>query len=63
MGLIDPILAAIIVCPVDHGDLKEDEPNSRLVCQVCGRRYPVDDGVPVMLVDEAERPEGDADVV
>jgi len=54
MSLIDPELAAILVCPVDKADLIEDEADSRLVCTVCGRRYPVRDGIPVMLVDEAE---------
>lgn len=56
MGLIDPLLAQILVCPVDHARLLEDVPSSRLVCTSCGRRYPVEDGIPVMLVDEAELP-------
>jgi uncharacterized protein YbaR (Trm112 family) len=53
MSLIDPTLASLLVCPVDHGDLAEDA-GSVLVCVECERRYPVHDGVPVMLVDEAE---------
>lgn len=60
MGLIDPVLAAILVCPVEHADLVEDEAASRLVCTSCGRRYPVEDGIPVMLVEEAELPEAEA---
>ena len=58
MPLIDPLLAEILVCPVDQGDLDQDEVASRLVCRVCGRRYPVTDGIPVMLVEEAELPNG-----
>lgn len=54
MSLIDPQLAAILVCPVDKSDLTEDEASSHLVCTGCGRRYPVRDGIPVMLVEEAE---------
>jgi uncharacterized protein YbaR (Trm112 family) len=54
MSLIDPALAEILVCPVDHGGLEEDVPASRLVCTSCGRRYPVREGIPVMLVEEAE---------
>jgi hypothetical protein len=54
MSLIDPQLAAILVCPVDKSDLVEDEATSHLVCTECGRRYPVRDGIPVMLVEEAE---------
>lgn len=54
MSLIDPSLAKVLVCPVDKGDLTEDEAAARVECAVCGRRYPVRDGVPIMLVDEAE---------
>lgn len=54
MSLIDPQLAAILVCPVDKSDLTEDEASSRLVCSECGRRYPVREGIPVMLVEEAD---------
>jgi uncharacterized protein len=53
MGLIDPGLAAILVCPVDKSGLNEDETTSDLVCSQCGRRYPVIDGIPIMLVEEA----------
>lgn len=54
MSLIDPTLAEILACPVDHSDLDQDEAASRLVCTQCGRRYPVRDGIPVMLIEEAE---------
>ncbi|MGH8928434.1 MAG: Trm112 family protein [Acidimicrobiia bacterium] len=56
MSLIDPDLLAIMVCPFDHGDLVEDEPASRLVCVACGRRYPVEDGIPMMRPEDAELP-------
>jgi uncharacterized protein YbaR (Trm112 family) len=54
MSLIHPDLAAVLRCPVDKAELTEDIEQSRLVCTVCGRRYPVDDGIPMMLIDEAE---------
>jgi uncharacterized protein len=54
MSLLDPTLAAVLVCPVDKSDLDEDEAAMRLVCTECGRRYPVRDGIPIMLVEEAE---------
>ncbi len=54
MSLIDPTLAEVLVCPVDKADLVEDLDAQRLVCTECGRRYPVRDGIPIMLVDEAE---------
>ena len=56
MALIDDTLARILVCPADQGDLIEDEHSSRLVCTQCGRRYPVRDGIPIMLIDQAEPP-------
>ena len=52
--MIDPELRALLVCPVDHAELTDDTGARRLVCTVCGRRYPVRVGIPVMLVDEAE---------
>lgn len=59
MSLIDPTLAEVLVCPVDKADLTEDEEASRLECTECGRRYPVEDGIPIMLVDRAEGPVDD----
>jgi uncharacterized protein YbaR (Trm112 family) len=52
VSLIDPKLAEILVCPADHGQLSEDEAASTLTCQTCGRVYPVEDGMPVMLLME-----------
>jgi hypothetical protein len=53
--MIDKRLLEILVCPKCHGDLvlKHD----RLICQGCGLRYPIRDGIPVMLIEEAEAPE------
>lgn len=54
MSLIDPKLAEILVCPVDHGSLTEHEESSTLVCDSCHRTYPVRDGIPIMLVPDGE---------
>ena len=54
MSLIDPTLAEVLVCTVDKADLIEDTESKRFECTECGRRYPVVDGVPNMLVDRAE---------
>ncbi|MGH8916668.1 MAG: Trm112 family protein [Acidimicrobiia bacterium] len=54
MSLVHPDLAAVLVCPVDKGKLGEDVEASELVCTVCDRHYPVRDGIPIMLIDEAE---------
>ena len=49
-----PELLAIIVCPACHGELALTEGDRpELVCQGCGLAYPVRDGIPVLLVDEA----------
>ena len=54
MSLIDPGLAEVIVCPVEHGELRQDIPASRLECVECGRRYPVEDGIAILLIERAE---------
>ncbi len=56
--LVSPELLAIMQCPVDAGELAERTDRPALVCRTCGRAYPVRDGVPIMLVDEAELPGG-----
>jgi uncharacterized protein YbaR (Trm112 family) len=54
-GEVDPELLAILACPLDK------EPVTRrgnyLVCSACQRHYPIRDGIPVMLIDEALTPE------
>ncbi|MGF1618270.1 MAG: Trm112 family protein [Acidimicrobiia bacterium] len=50
MSLIDPRLAEILVCPADHGELSQNEAASTLTCQKCGRVFPVEGGIPVMLL-------------
>lgn len=57
---LSPELLAILVCPQCHSDL-QTEPEvgaiEFLLCTgaECGLRYPVRDGIPVLLVDEAIR--------
>ena len=43
-------LLDLLVCPVDHGKLALE--GSELVCKTCGRRYPVVDGIPNLLVHD-----------
>ena len=47
-------LVAILVCPVCHHAVRSE--GEVLVCTGCGRRYPVRDGIPVMLPEEATPP-------
>jgi uncharacterized protein len=51
---LDPQLMDILACPADdHGPLRAEQDAEVLVCTVCGRRYPVEDGIPVLLLDRA----------
>jgi len=55
--MIDKELLDILACPACKGSVAYDQENEKLICQKCNRRYPVREGIPVMLVDEAELPE------
>jgi uncharacterized protein len=46
-------LLEILVCPKCRGDLEYREKESSLLCHHCKLRYPVRDGIPIMLIDEA----------
>lgn len=52
--MIDDELLNILACPACKADVKLQE--QKIVCTKCGRRYPIKDGIPVMLIDEAEMP-------
>lgn len=54
---LDATLLEILVCPDCHSTLSADDAASELVCDGCGLAYPVRDDIPVMLVEEARRPE------
>jgi uncharacterized protein len=56
---LDPALLEILACPNCRADLRVDDARDELVCTSCGYAYPVRDDIPVLLVDEARRPEGD----
>lgn len=54
---LDARLLEILVCPNCRGDLEPLDDATVLACRgECGYRYPVRDGIPVLLVDEAEKP-------
>jgi uncharacterized protein YbaR (Trm112 family) len=46
-------LLEILVCPKCRGELEYREKDSALVCNKCRLKYPVRDGIPIMLIDEA----------
>ncbi len=52
---IAPELLEILVCPKCKGDLEyRTEPDEALVCHACRLIYPVEDDIPIMLIDEAK---------
>jgi uncharacterized protein YbaR (Trm112 family) len=50
---VDPRLLEILVCPLTKGPLTYDRQRNELVSLNAGLAYPIHDGIPIMLVDEA----------
>jgi uncharacterized protein len=55
--MIEPALLEILACPKCHAPLREDEAAPALACtnEECALVYPVRDGIPVLLIDEATK--------
>ena len=56
-SVIDEELLKILACPACKVSVRLE--GQRLICDKCGRRYPVRDGIPIMLIDEAEKGSGE----
>ena len=52
---LSPELLSILVCPACKGDLVYAATEGTLTCNACRLRYRIEDGIPVMLVEEAAR--------
>jgi uncharacterized protein YbaR (Trm112 family) len=52
---LDPELLEILVCPVTRTQLRYDEATQELVSEAAGLAYPIRNGVPVMLPDQARK--------
>jgi hypothetical protein len=52
---IDPKLLEILVCPLTKGKLRYDREEQELVSEQAQLAYPIRDGIPIMLVDEARQ--------
>ena len=50
--MIDQELLDILACPACKGDVILEE--NKIVCKKCGKRYPIKDGIPVMLIDTCQ---------
>lgn len=51
--MLDKKLLAILVCPVSKAPLQYDEERQELLCKASGLAYPLRDGIPVMLEEQA----------
>ncbi len=60
---LDPALLEILACPQCHAEVRADDAEQELVCtsSACGLAYPVRDDIPVMLIDEARKPQANPD--
>jgi uncharacterized protein YbaR (Trm112 family) len=54
-NLVDPKLLEILVCPVTKGPLEYDSARQELVSRSAKLAYPIRDGIPIMLPEEARR--------
>ena len=54
--MLEERLMEILRCPMGKSKLREEK--GGLVCERCGVRFPVRDGIPVMLIHEAKLPAG-----
>lgn len=50
---VDPRLLEVLVCPISHGPLDYDRQKGELISRKARLAYPIRDGVPVMLAEEA----------
>jgi len=57
--MIDKSLLDILACPLCKAEVEYLEEENKLRCFKCGRLYPIRDDIPIMLIDEAELPEGE----
>lgn len=53
--MIDQKLLSILVCPVSKAPLEYDKEKQELICKASGLAYPIRDGIPVMLENEARQ--------
>ncbi len=52
--MLDESLLEVLVCPKCRGELEYREEEAALLCHACRLHYNIEDGIPVMLIDEAE---------
>ena len=55
MTILDQKLLDILICPVSKGSLEYDKEANELISKEAGVAYPIKDGIPVMLPEEARK--------
>ncbi len=55
MNAVDPKLLEMLVCPLTKAPLKYDREKQELISEKAGLAYPIRDGIPIMLVEEARK--------
>ena len=58
---IHPKLLEMLVCPVTHGPLRFDREKQELISEQAGLAYPVREGIPIMLSEEARTLDEESD--
>jgi uncharacterized protein len=53
--MVDPKLLEILVCPLTKTSLDYDAERQELISRAAGLAYPIRDGIPIMLIDEARQ--------
>lgn len=55
MAKLNPKLLEVLACPLTKAELIYDEKNNFLISHAAGLKFPIREGIPVMLIDEAEK--------
>ncbi len=53
--MLDDQLLEILACPGCKGELEYDRENARLICNACRLRFAIEDDIPIMLLEEADK--------
>jgi uncharacterized protein YbaR (Trm112 family) len=53
--MLNKKLLEILACPKCKGDLEYNKDENKLICNSCRLRYKIEDDIPIMLIDEAEK--------
>lgn len=55
MSKLNPKLLEVLACPITKTELEYDEKNNFLISRTAGLKFPIREGIPIMIIDEAEK--------